>query len=404
VQPEIFVTGVGVTSAIGQGKDAFASRLLDGAHAFRVMQRPGRQKDSAYLGAEIASLTLPADIPAQVSRTASFSTQVALATLHEAWHDARLSDVEPARIGLLIGGSNFQQRELLQTQSAYVDRLEFLRPTYGMTFMDTDMCAACCSQFPIRGMAHTLGGASASSQLAVIQAIQAVASGQLDACVALGPLMDLSYWECQGFRSLGAMGSDRYANDPESACRPFDEDRDGFIFGESCGAVVVEKLDGNGRSEVRPYARLSGWGVAIEGNRGPEPSIEGEKRAIRAALERAECDAGEIDYVNPHGTGSGLGDRVEVDAIRACGLSGAHLNATKSLVGHGLTAAGVVEVVATVLQMRAGKLHPTRNLDKPLHSSLNWVRQTAVDHSVTNALSLSFGFGGINTALCLQRY
>jgi malonyl-ACP decarboxylase len=272
-----------------------------------------------------------------------------------------------------------------------------------MSFMDTDLTAICTAEFAIRGMAHTVGGASASGQLAIIQAIEAVASGQVDACIALGPLMDLSHWELRAFRSLGAMGSDLYADDPAAACRPFDRARDGFIFGESCGAVVVERKT-QGRGHVCPYGRLTGWAVAFDGNRNPDPSLEGESAAIRRAMQKAGYAAPAIDYINPHGTGSVRGDEVELDAIRSCGLAGARLNATKSLIGHGLTAAGAVEVVATLLQMRSGRLHPTRNLDDPLDPSLNWVRGEAVAHSIERALTLSFGFGGIYTALCIERF
>src|SRR5438067_9890739 len=238
--PEPVVTGLGVISAIGQGKAAFASALLGGETAFGIMQRPGRQRDSAYVGAEIRDIVFSTPIPRQTLRAASLSAQAALAVLQEAWIEARLSDVDPRRIGLIVGGSNVQQRELTELHDAYRDCSAFLRPTYGLSFMDSDLCGFCTAQFGIRGLAHTVGGASASGQLAIAQAAQAVLANQVDVCVALGALMDLSHWECRGLRALGAMGSDRYADEPALACRPFDRDHDGFIFGEACGAVVIE--------------------------------------------------------------------------------------------------------------------------------------------------------------------
>lgn len=400
--PEIVVTGVGVAAAIGLGKEEFIRALLEGEHAFRIMERPGRQKDSAHLGAELPALG-GAQTDSRTLRTASLSGQVALATLAEAWEDARLDELEPARVGLLVGGSNFQQRELSLLHDRYRDRPQFMRPTYAMSFMDTDLSALCAAEFAIRGIVHTIGGASASGQLAIVQAIAAVNSGQVDACIALGALTDLSHWELQAFRSIGAMGSDRYAQQPSCACRPFDRARDGFIFGESCGAVVIERRT-RARDSVPPYARLTGWAAAFDGKREPDPSVEGESAAIRGAMQMAGYTPAMIDYINPHGTGSVLGDEVEVEAIRRCGLADARLNATKSLTGHGLAAAGTVEVIATLLQMRCGRLHPTRNLQDPLAPSLNWVRETAVEHSIDKALTLSFGFGGIYTALCIERF
>lgn len=394
---------MGVLSAIGQGNAAFAKALLDGESGFGVMQRPGRQRESAYLGAEISEMVFPAGIARQTLRAASLSAKAALVVLEEAWSDARLADVDPRRIGLIVGGSNVQQRELTQVHESYRDSTEFLRPTYALSFMDSDLCGFCTSHFGIRGSSHTVGGASASGQLAIVQAAQAVLTDQVDVCIALGALMDLSHWECRALRSIGAMGSDRYPEEPALACRPFDRDHDGFIFGESCGAVVIESLQSSRRRGVQPHAALTGWGVTMDGNRNPDPSVEGETEAIRMALDAAEWASSRIDYVNPHGTGSVIGDEIELKALRACGLSDFFLNATKSLIGHGLSAAGTVEVIATLAQMKAGRLHPTRNLDNPIDPAMNWVRDEPVEHRIDHALTLSMGFGGINTALCWER-
>ncbi len=337
-------------------------------------------------------------------RTTSFSGQVALVTLLEAWNEANLAKVEPHRIGLIVGGSNFQQRELIQTQEAYQNRLHFLRPTYGISFMDSDLCGLCTELFGIQGFAYTIGGASASGQIAILQAIQAVQSGEVDVCIAMGALTDLSYWECQGFRSLGAMGSDRYAKEPALACRPFDQDRDGFIYGESCGVVVIEGANSTKRKGVKPYARLSGWALGMDGNRNPNPSFEGEVRVIQKSLKQARLSAKEIDYINPHGTGSRIGDEIELQAIDHCQLTHAYLNATKSITGHGLSAAGTVEVIATLLQMKECRLHPTRNLENPIEPSCNWVQHQWIPYAIEHALNLSMGFGGVNSAICLQKY
>ncbi|AJY40522.1 MULTISPECIES: beta-ketoacyl synthase N-terminal-like domain-containing protein [Burkholderia] len=405
------VSGIGVVSAIGQGRAAFLDALLEGRHRFDAMRRRGRQWQphgetpaTAFPGAEIDALAIPESMPRGMLRTASLSAQAALVTLDEAWRDARLDDVAPERIGLVIGGSNVQQRELALLHDAYRDRIAFLRPTYAMSFMDTDLCGICTEAFGIRGFAQTVGSASASGQMAVLQAIEAVGSGRVDACIAIGALMDLSYWECQGFSSLGAMAAGPCATQPALACRPFDADRNGFVYGEACAALVIERDGSRPRDGVEPYARIAGWSVALDGNRNPDPSLEGEAAAIRGALSCAGLDASDIDYVNPHGTGSVLGDVIELQALRACGLDHAWLNATKSIVGHGLTAAGAVELAAVLLQMRAGRLHPTRNLDNPIDPGFRWVRQEPVAHTIRHALNLSIGFGGVNTAVCVSRH
>ncbi|WP_028545680.1 beta-ketoacyl synthase N-terminal-like domain-containing protein [Paenibacillus taiwanensis] len=399
----VWVTGAGITSAIGQGQSAFADALFRGEHAFGIMKRPGRQKESIFIGAELAPM-LPADrIAKRLWRGASLTSQAALITLLEAWEEAGLDDVDPTRIGLIIGGSNVQQREQLLTYDSYADRPLYTRPTYALTFMDSDLCGICTEQFNIKGFAYTIGGASASGQAAVIAGAEAIRSGQADVVIALGALMDLSYLECQALRSLGAMGSDRYAGEPDAACRPFDRARDGFIYGEACGAIVLERAEHAVARGQQAYARIAGWGMATDGNRNPNPSAEGETRAVQQALNSAELGAREIDYINTHGTGSAIGDETELQVIRDCGLEQAYLNATKSITGHGLSAAGNVELVATLLQIKNAMLHPTRNLYDPIDPALRWVADQSVEHEIRNALSLSMGFGGMNTAVILQR-
>ncbi|NQX71868.1 polyketide beta-ketoacyl:ACP synthase [Paenibacillus alba] len=402
-ESDVVITGLGITSAIGQGKNDFFSALIKGQTSFGIMKRPGRQNGTSFIGAEINNLrSVDSFSSKRAIRTASLSSQVGLVTLHEAWSEARLYEAEPDRIGLIVGGSNFQQREMLNLYDKYGQQPDYITPTYGFSFMDSDLCGLCTEEFGIRGMAFTIGGASASGQLAVIQAIQAIISGQVDICIVMGALMDLSYLECQALRSLGAMGSDKYRGDPDKACRPFDLDRDGFIFGESCGVIVIEKAVSAKKRNVTPYAKIKGWAVGGDGNRNPNPSYEGEKRVIKQALELGRLTPDQIDYIKPHGTGSLIGDEIELKAIKDFKFSNAYINTTKSIIGHGLSAAGAVEIIATVLQMGKSTLHPSRNLINPIDNSLNWIRDKSISTNIQTAICLSMGFGGVNTALCLE--
>lgn len=400
---DILVTGIGITSAIGQGKEAFYSALIHGRHRFDFIKRPGRQKEKPFIGAEILELYFNECLSKKMLRTASFSGQAALVTLKEAWDEANLDEVDPERIGLIIGGSNFQQRELIQSYEQYSDRIYYIRPVYGISFMDSDLCGLCTEQFGIRGLAYTTGGASASGQVAILQAVQAVRTGQVDVCIAMGALMDLSFMELHAFKALGAMGTDKFAEQPEKACRPFDKNHDGFIYGESCGVVVIESADLAKRRKATPYALISGWSMVMDGNRNPNPSLEGECKVIQKCLKQASLSPNEIDYINPHGTGSSIGDETELKAIQECRISHAYINTTKSITGHGLSSAGAVEAISTLLQMKESKLHPSRNLEEPIDCSFNWVKDKNIIVNVKHALNLSMGFGGINTAICLTK-
>lgn len=397
----IVITGLGVISSLGNGKDQFFKNLLQGNSVFSVMQRVGRQKESAFVGAEITALHQSSHIPHAAFRNLSFSGKVAALTLEEAWNEARLDHVPPEKIGLIIGGSNFQGREWMLLQNKYRDVPHFIPPWYGFAFMDTDLCGFCSEQFNILGLAYTVGGASASGQLAVIKAAEAVLYHGMDVCIALGALTDISFFELYALQSLGAMGGVQIIS-PQEACRPFDLKREGFIYGENCAAIVVEKMHIAQARQVEAYAKIAGWGVSMDGNRNPNPGLEGEIHAIKNALVAADLTASEIDYVNPHGTGSRLGDEIEVAALRKCELEHACINTTKSMTGHGLSAAGAVEIVATLLQMKSRMLHPSLNLDQPIDDHFNWIKDKAIVHDMVNALSLSYGFGGINTAVCLH--
>jgi malonyl-ACP decarboxylase len=232
----------------------------------------------------------------------------------------------------------------------------------------------------------------------VIQAAEAVRSGRVDACIALGALQDVSYVDLLGFRALGALGSARFDGQPGRACRPFDAGHDGFLYGESCAALVLRRADQAGPG----YGALIGAAQVADGQRGPEPDPEGQRRAIAQALAQAGLSAADIDYVNAHATSTPKGDEVELDTLRAMGLEHAWVNAGKSILGHGLSAAGAVELAALLLQMRAGRLHPIRNLENPPEPGLRWVVGGPQPHRIRHALKLSFGFGGVDTALVVR--
>ncbi|NSL85651.1 polyketide beta-ketoacyl:ACP synthase [Chitinophaga sp. Mgbs1] len=399
----IVVTGIGVSTAIGCTAHLFMNALLEGKSAFSYLQRAGRQiEDSRFIGAEIKG-DIGVDQPGnKLTRYASLSAQVGISTLQEAWNDAQLNDVDPFRIGLVIGGSNFQQRAHQLFREQYAEKIAYLNPSYSMTYLDYDLAAILTAQFGINGFAYTAGGTFASGQLAVIHAAKAVQNGEVDVCIALGALMDLSFWELQAYAGIGAMGSLRFADNPDLACRPFDADSDGFIYGEGCGVLIIESEASAERRKVRRYGQLAGWATKIDGNRGLNPSLQGECDVIRQSLFHADLKPGEINYINPHGSGSPLGDLTEANAIVECGLSHAWINSTKSIIGHTMTAAGIIELIALLLQMRVGVLHPCRNLNNPIFPELNWVSGTAMSEQIYNAINISIGQGGINTAVCIR--
>jgi malonyl-ACP decarboxylase len=397
----VAVTGIGVASGLGHGKAAFRKGLFEAPDIFSFLARQGREPakgEPRFIGVEMPEP--PAVLPPRLARTASFSARVALSVLQEAWQDGKLDDVDPERIGLVVGGSNLMSREQVIAAQDYSERLAYVPPRHGHMFLDTDICGLCTSTFPVRGFAYSLGAASASGAVAIIQAREALLAGRVDVCIALGALQDLSAHDLHAMRSLGAMGSMRFADRPDRACRPMDADRDGFIYGEACAALVLRRQDAASRENI--YGTIVGAGLVADGARGPEPNSAGQVRAAKIALAEAGLSASDVDYVNGHATGTPAGDDAECETYRTIGLRQARINATKSVLGHGLSAAGAIETAAVLIQMREGRLHPTRNLEKPLDTRFNWVEADAAAHDIRRALKFSFGFGGIDAALVLE--
>ncbi|WP_305778167.1 beta-ketoacyl synthase N-terminal-like domain-containing protein, partial [Hydrocoleum sp. CS-953] len=197
---DIKITGMGIVTPIGQGVNAFREALFSGKTKFGYLQRPGRENPSKpFIGAELPELDIRSIFPqySGLLRSATWSSQIALVALAQAWEDAKLTSdkVNPERIGLVIGGSNLQQRHQQQTWQRYQSRPEFIRPTYGLTVWDTDMLGLLSQCFQIQGEGYSVGGASASGAVAIIHAARQILTGATDISIAVGSLFDLSAYE-----------------------------------------------------------------------------------------------------------------------------------------------------------------------------------------------------------------
>jgi malonyl-ACP decarboxylase len=388
-EPDLAVSGIGVAAAGQYGKEALQHLMFAPAAPLPKLARPGRVQAD---GAAVPGFELPEPpriLSPRVERTAGLSARIAVAVLAEAWMEANLDVLDPERIGLVVGGSNLFEREFLLARDDYAGRMGFWPPRFGCAFLDTDVAAVCASHYPIRGFCKTVGGASASGLIAVLEAADAVRSGRADACIALGAMQDISANTVAGFSALGVLGT---------KLAPFDRDSDGLVYGESAAALVVTRAD---RTSPPPYGLLAGWAHVADGTRGPEPSPAGQSRAVHSALRMANRAPEDIAYVNAHGTGTPAGDETELATLSAADLCHAALNASKSLFGHGLSAAGAVELAVVLMQMRLGMLHACHHLANPRDPGFNWVMnpQPLSLRDRQAALKTSFGFGGTNAAV-----
>jgi 3-oxoacyl-[acyl-carrier-protein] synthase II len=257
----------------------------------------------------------------------------------------------------------------------------------------------------LHGPSRTFTAACASATVALGQAFRAIRDGECDAVVGGGTeyLADPAGCCFRAFDALGALAHGELP--PERINRPFDEKRTGFLFAEGgCAVLVLEELALARRRGATPLAELVGYGESCDAHDvvALDPAGEQIRRALGDCLEDAALDAADVGYVNAHGTGTPGNDPVEAEALAELFGSGAAVSSTKSLLGHTLGASGALEAVATVLSLRDGVVHPSRNLDSPI-APLRFVTR-ATPLPLRHALSQSFAFGGQNAVLAFRRW
>ena len=412
------MTGAGVLCATAPDTDAFAGALRAGTSGIGLRTVGGEYQElRPRLCADLTGFDLRTAVAARpeglrrsalrIAGRSPLSVQASVTVALEAWERAGLhtSPAPGERTGLVVAGHNLGGRYAEEVRHRYAGSPVHLPARYPLQFMDTDHVGTVSQLLGITGEGYTVGGASASGNVAVINAARLVASGDVDVCLVLGALTDLSDMERQAFYNLGAMAGGR-GTAPQESSRPFDADREGFVPGQGAACLVLESAASATRRGAGVWARLAGYALRLDGNGLADPSLAGEAEVMARAIRHAGLEPDGIDYVNAHGTGSPLGDEVELAALRTVfGESAGRpwVNSTKGLVGHCLCAAGVVEAVATLLQMRDGFVHANANLRRPLGAGGQLVggrsRPAAIEHAVSNG----FGFGGFNTSVVFGR-
>lgn len=420
-RPRSVISGMGIVCPIGSNIREFSASLKEGRCGISLKNPEAGLPESLGIMARINNFSFDAKLnemeenyPQIVSRAktcarrATKSLQCSVLSTMEAWTQAGLEDypVSPEKIGIVVSGSNISEYFKYTTYRKFIEAPEYISPSYALQFMDTDQVGTLSEIFGVRGESFTAGGASASGNVGIIKAMQMIELGILDVCLVVGPLTELSDAERMGFYNLGALGGKSFREHPEKSCRPFDTKHEGFICGEGSACLVVESLKSARLRDRKIFAELVSGAVLLDGNRLSNPNEDGEVRTMLLALERAGIKTHEIDYINAHATSTPLGDVTEARAIKRVVGSAASrvwVNSTKSMVGHCLFAAGVVEAVATVLQIDEGFVHPNLNLEEPVEEGLSFCGRKAEKADLNIALSNSFGFGGINTSIILRR-
>ena len=406
---DVVITGIGVVSPIGSGKEAFWDGLMSG----RSGAGPITQWDASDLPVQIACEVDDFDPsqwvdPREAGRTDRF-TQMAVAAASLAIEDAGLADFgQSERVGVIvgsgIGGLSTIEREHSNFLRGGPRRVSpFMVPR----LMPNAAAAAIAMKHRLFGPNYAPTSACATGAHSIGEGLRYIGAGDADVMIAGGSEAALTPLSVAAFARMGALS--RRNDDPEQASRPFEKNRDGFVFGEGAGIVVLERRAHAEARGAKPIAALAGYGASADAFHvtQPDPEGAGAALAMRMALKDAGVGPGDIDYINAHGTSTPYNDRIETVAIKnALGVESKKvaISSTKSQTGHMLGAAGAIEAAVCALALERGRIPGTINLEESdPDCDLDYVADGPRELGVEVALSNSFGFGGQNACLVLTK-
>jgi 3-oxoacyl-[acyl-carrier-protein] synthase II len=410
----VVVTGMGALTPLGNSVNDYWTGLVNGVSGADMITQFDASKFRTKFACEVKNFDPVQFLDRKEARKIDRFTQLALVASDQAMLDAGLDkkNINPDRVGVVfgsgIGGLITFQNEV--TEFAKGDGTPRFNPFF-IPKMILDIAAGQISmRHNLRGPNYAVVSACASSTNAIIDATMLLRLGKADIIVAGGSEAVISEAGVGGFNAMKAM-SERN-DDPKKASRPYDKDRDGFVMGEAAGVVVLEELEHAKARGARIYCEVVGGGASADAHHitAPHPEGLGAKNVMLAALDDAGMKPENIDYINTHGTSTPLGDIAETKAIlHVFGQHAYKLNisATKSMTGHCLGAAGVIEAIACIQAVVHDIVPPTINHvtdDLNLDPGLNFTFNKAQQRTVNAALSNTFGFGGHNACVIVKKY
>jgi 3-oxoacyl-[acyl-carrier-protein] synthase II len=410
-QRRVVVTGMGALTPAGLSVEETWSNLRAGRSGIDRITSVDVSECPCQIGGELKGFDPRSYLGAKQARRMARFSQLAVVAAQMALEDANLVLSESAKdhagvlMGSGVGGCVVETERGVET----MHRRGFMRISpFHLTAMPPNMAAFHIAHtFGLHGYNSTVVTACAAGAQAIGEATNVIRHGRADVMLAGGSEATLSPMAFASFSIMAALSTRN--DDPAAACRPFDVDRDGFVMSEGAAVLVLEDLDHARQRGARILAEVLGYAANSDGYHAiaPNPDAHGPVKAIRLALADAGLSALDVDYVNAHGTGTPLGDVVETNAIKAVFGEYAHqvpISSTKSMLGHGLGAAGAMETVASILTIRDSTIHPTLNLDRPdPECDLDYVPHTARPAHVDVVLKNSFGMGSQNACLVLGR-
>ena len=413
---QVVVTGLGVISPIGIGVSEFWKAALDGRSGISAITGFDPFPIDGYrskVAGQIHDFTPERYLDTVQAERVDRYAQFALVAVKEALADSglQISRESPHRIGVIVGagmgGMVMGEREI--TQLYQQQRPHRVHPNFIPVITLNSASGIVAMAHGAKGPNLTISTACSSSAHALGQAMHCIREGRADVVITVGADASITPLVFAGFCSLRAL-STKYNDRPAQASRPFDRQRDGFVMGEGAGALILESAAHARKRKARIYAEVAGYAATSEAYHMVIPREDGEEVAttMKLALADADIAPGEIDYINAHATSTSIGDAVEAKAIRQVFKSRTDkiaINATKSLIGHTLGAAGAIGGISSILAIHSGHIHPTANYDEPDPDCLlGGISRSVQERKIKAALLNAFGFGSNNAAVVFKRH
>jgi len=401
----VVITGMGTINSLDSDLQGFWEGLCAGRSGIGFIEQFDTRDHKVKIAGEVKGFNPTPVLDAKAARRLDRFAQFALVAGHAAVEDSGLDfgREDPFRCGVIFGSGIGGLWEFEEQHTRFLEGGPGRISPFVVPKMIVNSAAGNLSiEFGLCGPNTAISTACASAAHAIGDAFRAIQYDHADVMVTGGAEAGITPMGVSGFIQARALSEHK---DPRTASRPFDKDRDGFVLSEGAGVLILEEYDHARKRNARLYAEVLGCGNTADAHHitAPHPCGTGAAMAMRAALRDARLAPGEVDYINAHGTSTPLGDEAETRAIKDVFKEYAYqvaISSTKSMIGHLLGASGAVELIATILSIQTGVVHPTINYRTPDPScDLDYVPNTARELRVTRAISNSFGFGGHNCCL-----
>jgi 3-oxoacyl-[acyl-carrier-protein] synthase II len=408
--PKIVVTGLGAVTPIGNNVSELWDSVLAGKSGAAPITRFDTTNFDTKFACEVKGFDISQFINRKEAQRMDIFTQFGMAASTMAIEDSGL-DIEKEdldRIGVIIGSGIGGMDTLFSQIRGYIERgkPDRISPFFIPMMIIDIVSGHIAIKYGLRGPNYATVSACATSSHSMADALMLLQRGSADVMIVGGTEAAINEMGVGGFNSLRALST---RNDsPETASRPFDKDRDGFIMGEGAGTLILETEEHALNRGAKIYAEYAGFGLSDDAFHITQPTITGPYNSMKFALNDAGLKPEDIDYINAHGTSTPFNDKNETAAIKE--LFGEHayklaVSSSKSMTGHLLGATGAIEAIITVLALKNGILPPTINYETPdPECDLYYVPNKAVERPINIALSNTFGFGGHNASLIFKKY